>query len=105
MTSPERARRLRLTVIRCTGKARRADLRAAAARTEQVREDWRALAADYRLTATEAVDFLHDLDAPTEAACEECGAAEGEDCDPGCDCDTCEINRALDEDADRYEEV
>lgn len=34
--------------------------------------------------------------------CDECGAVEGDDCEDDCDCSTCEVERALDDDADAY---
>jgi hypothetical protein len=84
-----RARRARLSAIRCQDKARRA----AARGLTQVAEEYRNVAADW-------LQVLRDLDAPITAACEECGVAEGEDCADECGCDLCEVNRALDDDAD-----
>jgi hypothetical protein len=85
------ARRARLGLIRCENQARIA-----------ARRGYGQLAADFTACAEDWRAFLIDLDAPTEAACEECGAAEGEDCDPDCDCDTCQVQRALDDDVDRW---
>lgn len=96
------ARRARLAILRCEDKARRADARARAADTEQARTDWATLAATYRVSAAEWRALLRDLDEPVDATCEECGAAEDEDCGDDCACLECSVGRALDSDADAW---
>lgn len=90
MTHARRARRARLVALRCQDLADRAEARGDT-----------ALAAHRRARVAEWHAILRALGAPLTAACEECGVAEGEDCADECGCDCCEINRALDDDADR----
>lgn len=96
------ARRARLAALRCDDKARRADERARAARTPQARYEWTDLADTYRTTAAEWRALLRDWDESLDAACEECGAADEEECSDGCECLECAVGRSLDADADAW---
>lgn len=96
------ANRARLGLARCTEKARRAEARADAALTPQGRQDWSELAAGYQHNADEWRRLLDDMDELTELGCEECGAPEDHDCEPDCECGSCDAERALDDGADAY---
>lgn len=97
------ARRARLGVLRCEDKARRAEFRADRYGAGTALADGYAdLAATYRQTADEWRKVLADLDAPADAACDECGRAAGEECSDECDCPDCRADRAADADHDAW---
>lgn len=81
----EHARNLRTAALRKLGPAS-AELHELAARYERTAARWRSIAAEER-------------PAPVKECCD---APEDETCQPECACPPCEVERALDEDADRF---